>query len=413
MSYNPLVTDVYGNAFVVAGGPQADAFGRARVAAPETLFSVSFQYDAQPLLMQTVVNGSATATKIANTSAVQLSTVDGTTAHGVDFQSKGYYRYEPGKSLLIAMTGIIGAAKANVRSQVGFFDANDGVFFDQNNGIGVTVRTSTSGSPVDTFVAQASWNIDKMDGTGVSGITIDFSKGQIFLIDLQWLGSGRVRFGFDVNGYAYYCHQVNNANLLILPYMNTACLPVHWAIHNTGAASGATTMQANCATVISEGDNDVPSALHFGVGNTTMIASISTTRTALITIRPTLTFNSLVNRSRISNIEFDVYNNDGTTGGYWELVYNGTLGGSPSYHSVDSNSGVEFDVAGTTCTGGIVIASGVAQPAHQSTVTVLRSKLPLTLDATGSVQDTLTLCLRAYTSSISNAAGAFRWQEER
>jgi hypothetical protein len=408
MAYNGGATQV--NAFI---GNSSDAFGRGRTAHPETLFNVSFEYDAQPLLMQTVVNGSATATKTAGQSSVTLSTVDGTTAHGVDFQSKPYMRYEPGKSLLIAQTGIIGAAKANVRSQIGYYDANNGVFFDQNNGIAVTVRTNTSGSPVDSTVAQASWNLDKMDGSGASGVTIDFTKGQIFIIDLQWLGSGRVRFGFDVQGIITYCHQVNNANLIILPYMNTACLPLHWAIHNTGAASGATTLQANCGTVIAEGGNDSPAALTFGVGNAALVASISTTRTALLTIRPKTTFNSITNRSKISVLEVDLYNNDGTTGGYWELVYNGTLGGSPSYNSADANSGVEFDVAGTTCTGGTVIAAGVCQPAHSSTTQVLLSKLPITLDAAGSIQDLLTLCLRAYSSSISGATGAFRWKEER
>ena len=408
MAYNGGQTQI--NGFV---GGASDAFGRGRTAHPVALFNVFFQYDTQPLLMQTVVNGSATATKTANESSVTLSTVDGTTAHGVDFQSKQYLRYEPGKSLLIAMTGIIGAAKANVRSQVGYFDANDGAFFDQNNGIGVTVRTSTSGSPVDATVLQASWNLDKMDGTGSSGVSIDLTKGQIFIIDLQWLGSGRVRFGFDVNGVVIYCHQVQNANLITLPYMNTACLPLHWAIHNTGTASGATTMQANCGAVISEGGNDIPASLTFGVGNAALVTSINTTRTALLTISPTLTFNSIVNRSRISAVELDIYNNDGTTGGYWELVYNGSLGGSPVYNSVDANSCVEFDVAGTTCTGGTVVAAGTCQPAHSLTTIVLFSKLPITLNGAGSTQDVLTLCVRAYSGTISGAAGAFRWREER
>ena len=390
-----------------------DAFGRGRVSEPQTLFNVSFQYDAQPLLMQVLNVGAGTGVKTTNVSSVTLATGDNTSGDGSILQSKGYYRYEPGKSQFICMTGIIGAVKANVRAQIGYYDVNDGVFFDNNNGVmNVTVRTHTSGSPVDTAVAQASWNLDKMDGTGASGITLDFTKTQIFIIDMEWLGVGRVRFGFNVAGVTYYCHQVLNANVLTLPYMNTANLPLRWEIHNTGTAAGTTSMTAICGSIVSEGGAQSPVALRFGVGNATMIASISS-RVALLTIRPKTTFNSITNRTRVSIFDVDIYNNDGTTGGYWELLLNTTLGGSPVYNSVDANSGVEFDVAGTTCTGGTVVAAGTCPPAHQSTETVLDSKWPLTLDIAGTGQDTLTLAVRAYTGSISNAAGAMRWKEER
>lgn len=45
---------------------------------------------------------------------------------------------------------------------------------------------------------------------------------------------------------------------------------------------------------------------------------------------------------------------------YWEVVRGGTLGGTPSYTSAGANSAVEYDVAGTTVTGGEVVASGFA-----------------------------------------------------
>jgi len=418
MSFFPFNTDSYSDVLVAFGTAQADSFGRGRTSHPETLFNAFFQYDAQPLLMQTVVNGSATATKIANTSAIQLSTVDGTIGHGVDFQSKGYWRYEPGKSLLIAMTGIIGGAKANVRSQIGYYDANDGIFFDQNNGMNVTIRTSTSGSPVDAAVAQASWNIDTMSGSGLnpSGVTLDFTKGQIFVMDLQWLGSGRVRFGFNVNGQLYYCHQIQNANLITLPYMNTACLPVHWAIHNTGAASGATTMQANCASVIAEGGNDIPSALPFSANNgTTTVSAASGARTPILSIQVKTTFNSITNRSKITPNELTL-SITGANNILWELIYNGTLTGA-SFASVDANSGVNKDVAASAISGGTVVASGYASTsgggAGRGALTVnFVSKIPFTLDAAGAVADIFTVCASGIGGSVPTVA-EISWTEER
>ena len=47
------------------------------------------------------------------------------------------------------------------------------------------LRSSTSGAPVEREVQQSEWNIDPFDGTGPSGITLDFTCTQILLIDAQ------------------------------------------------------------------------------------------------------------------------------------------------------------------------------------------------------------------------------------
>jgi hypothetical protein len=52
----------------------------------------------------------------------------------------------------------------------------------------------------ETVVPQTNWNIDKLDGTGISGITLDISKAQILWMDIEWLGLGTVRIGFVING---------------------------------------------------------------------------------------------------------------------------------------------------------------------------------------------------------------------
>ena len=343
-NYTDVATDALGNLSITAGGAGSDAFGRLRISEPTTLFNVSFQYDAQPLLMNTVVNGSATATKTANVSSVTLSTVDGTTAHGVDFISKQYSRYEPGKSQLIVMTGTIGAAKANVRSLIGYFDTNDGVFFDQNNGMNVTQRTSTSGSPVDTPIAQASWNVDKCDGTGPSAFNADFTKTQIFFIDFEWLGTGRVRFGFFDKGIPIIAHQIYNDNTITVPYMNTANLPLHWAIHNTGAASGATTMTAICGSVLSEGGQQQPKALQFSASNGITGISVGTTLLPLISISPSLLFNSIANRGAYKLLDLGIMNQNNNMG-QWVLRFNPSLAGTPAFASVDPESSMTFDVA--------------------------------------------------------------------
>src|SRR5579863_8450224 len=185
------------------------------------------------------------------------------------------------------MTGFLGAIKTNVAQRIGYFDANDGVFFYQDGtNLGVAVRTSTSGSPVTTLIPQSTWNIDKLDGTGSSGITITTANTQIFVIDLQWLGTGRVRFGFDIGGVIVYCHAINNANAgETSPYMNTGSLPCRYEITNTGTAASTTTMKAICTSVISEGGAEIVGGLQFSASNGTTTVGV-TTRRPVLSIAP-------------------------------------------------------------------------------------------------------------------------------
>lgn len=144
-------------------------------------------------------------------------------------------------------TGVIGSPVVNLTKRIGAFDANNGVFFELS---GSTLNVGIRKGASDTKVAQDSWNIDKLDGTGVSGLTLDISKAQIFVVDYEWLGVGRVRFGFVINGNIYYCHQSLHANIATSVYMSTPNLPVRYEIVSTG---GVGSLQQICCSVMSEG----------------------------------------------------------------------------------------------------------------------------------------------------------------
>lgn len=154
---------------------------------------------------------------------------------------------------MILLTGVIGIGSSGITQEIGQFNDDNGLFFRIDDGIAYVVRrTKTSGSVVDNSVAQSSWNIDAMDGTGNSGITIDFDKTQIFIIDYEWLGVGRVRMGFVIGGSIYYCHEFLNSNVLTVVYMSTPNLPLRYSIENDGTGA-ASTLDHICSTVISEG----------------------------------------------------------------------------------------------------------------------------------------------------------------
>jgi hypothetical protein len=145
-------------------------------------------------------------------SSVFLSVKSLTTDSAIRHTHK-YNAYVPGKSQLCFFTFIVGST----------------------NNVSLLLRTSTSGSVDDSRkVTQANWNIDTMDGSGASGLTIDFTKTQILVIDLQWLGVGRVRLYWDIDGTLQLFHEFLNANIQDVVYMKTPSLPAWYEISNSG-----------------------------------------------------------------------------------------------------------------------------------------------------------------------------------
>lgn len=405
----------YLNGISIKDSVNLDAFARLRVSQPIGLHDSKMTYDLNPLIWETTLTGSGSVTHLPNESAARMRC---TTASGdkVVRQSR-YIQYRPGKSQMVLITGVFGAKKANVRTRAGLFDANNGVFYE-NDGtdLKVVVRSYTSGSPVDTAVAQSSWNIDKLDGTGASGVTLDPSKGNILFIDAEWLGVGRVRFGWVINGIPIYCHAFNHANSVSTVYATTLSLPVRYEIENTGVAASTTDMLQICSSVQAEGGDVATNGQITACGNGITTIAV-TTRRAVLSIRPKATFNSVVNRTRIDPLGFDLYVD---ASAYYEIIRGGTLGGSPSWTSAGANSAVEFDVAGTTVTGGDVVDSGyitTSGAASKSSTEIDFANhgilpLPLSLDAAGANPILLTIAVTSFTGTANSAATA-NWVEVR
>lgn len=343
-SYPALVTL---NEPVSIGGTSADAFGRARISPPVTLFDCQNRYAKNPDFDESV-SGSATVTYSADESSVLLN-VTNASGDKVVRETKRVFAYQPGKSLLVMNTFVMPTAHANLRCRVGYFGVNNGVFFERSGtALRMVRRTYTSGSPVDNVVAQADWNGDKLDGTGSSGLTLDTTKAQIFWQDFEWLGVGSVRTGFIINGKFIVCHTFNHANILALVYMTTAILPIRYEIENTGATDGSRTMRQICSTVISEGGYEKKTVLQ--TASTATATTVDTTLVPLVSLR--------LDSNRLDSLVIpDGYNvlplaSSGTTFEI-QLVKNATLTG-PSWTQTTSDN-VEYDVSATAMTGGTVV----------------------------------------------------------
>ena len=97
---------------------------------------------------------------------------------------------------------------------------------------GITISSPSKAvisKTIDTKIPQSQWNIDKMDGTGLSRFNIDLTKMQMFYIDYSWYGAGFVRWGLrDNTGNVKYAHKLLNNNTNTEAYMRSGNLPARY-----------------------------------------------------------------------------------------------------------------------------------------------------------------------------------------
>lgn len=419
-----VVADKYGNLHTTIGkSTSLDAFSRLRTSNPVTVFDSQNQYDMTPLLWENTVGGAGTPTHSVNESCVVMST--GGTASGdyVYRQTKQYFRYQPGKSQLIVLTGVPGSIIVGRRQRWGCFDSQNGLFFEQNGTtLNVVRRTNTSGTVTDNVIPQGSWSGDSLSttiGTTYGTFNLDTTKANVYFIDFQWLGVGRVRFGvYDGEALPLVAHEIDNANTLDTVYMTTGNLPVRFEIENTANCSPIGTMKQICTTVISEGGFETERGL-FQTANTGTNVTAVTGRRSVLSIRPSGSFNGIVNRAQIETLAFDIL---GQTGGvadiFYEIVYNPTFSGTPTWTAVGtSTSCMEYSTHGTpaigSVSGGVIIDSGYIEVASKATGQLskeLISKLPVVLDTAGSTPIPVSIVCSSMGASV-NVAAAFNWKE--
>ena len=327
-----------------------DAFGRQRVSQPYTLFDSQSRYAADNQFSESTANG-ASITYNADEAAVLLSadTTSGSTAVRQTYRS---FPYQPGKGLLILATFVMAAAQANLRQRVGYFNTQNGVFFQKTNATNAFVlRSYVTGTVSDVrTVNQADWNGDKLDGTGASGVTLDTTKAQILWMDFEWLGVGSVRCGFIIDGQYIVCHTFKNANTISNVYMTTAILPVRYEIAATATMSAGATMKQICSTVISEGGFQQVSQEHVA-RRTTSFANIDTAAFCpIVSIRlASGRTGAVVLPSRVQFLPLTSQNYE------IALIKNPTLTSATWAATVPSDSNVDYDVAATAMSGGTIV----------------------------------------------------------
>ncbi len=383
-----------------------DSFSRLRVCNPLTLLDSKQIHDNKPLFWDDQeVSGSGTTSVYDHDTASSTIGVGDTTEGKRVRQTKMRFNYQPGKSFLCIFTGVLGVGAAGITQEIGYFDDNNGMFFRcDGGGLSVVVRTNVPGTPVDTVITQANWNRDKLDGTGSSGIVLDATKAEVFFIDFEWLGVGRVRYGFFIDGVPVYCHSVDNSNVLTTVYTSTPNLPVRYSIDNDGTGAAAELVHL-CSTVISEGGSDeLGISRYASTGGTHVDANVANTVYALVGIRLKAAHIDAVVVTETMSVLSET--NDDFE---WIIFLNPTVAGTFTYGD-ETNSVVQTATGATanTITNGTLIDGGFTNQ-KVGVTKLIRNALYLGSTIAG-VPDEIVLCVRPL-STNADIQGGITWKE--
>jgi hypothetical protein len=188
-------------------------------------------------------------------------------------------------------------------------------------------------------------------------------------MDIEWLGLGSVRTGFIIDGFFVPCHTFQHANLITSTYITTASLPLRYEIENTGTTASASTLKQVCSTVISEGGYELRGAQQ------SVQTAINAPRdlTTIATYYPVISLRLKASPNRLDAIviltALSIMGITNNANYNWQVIASGTTTGG-TWTSAGVDSGVEYNLTGTSFTGGRILASGFFNGSNQGSTPV-------------------------------------------
>lgn len=336
---------------VKVSGDTSSQFDELVVANRTPLIELNSSYGVSAIRDVTLETGSAS---IAGESSGEIKISTGTTGASLALlESAELGRYIPGFGAEFGI-GVriptLPTGNQNVFWGAATVERNDGIYFgvDATGPYVAVLRNS-----VETKIRQDEWNIDKLDGTGASGVTLDLTEGTIFQVDFTWYGYGNISWGIitPVAGKQTLvrCHQfkpneqtsVESPNLNLFVYAGNGGTETNIDVYVGGRQYAIV-------------GRYLPKYRYSGEsrGTNASKVSTSTTRIPLVTFRAKTAFRDrsirLQKFSAIVSSEPVII----------EFVLNGSLTGAsystPTNHTA-AETALEVDTSATAISGGVTI----------------------------------------------------------
>lgn len=277
-----------------------------------------------------------------------------------------------------------------------------------------TVSTTQVGVlPVETFISQSNWNIDKLDGTGQSQFKLNPHLGNVYNIGYQYLGFGDPVFSVEDSktGMFTTCHRINSANNATTTVLKNPQMSARWIAVNSGSNTSVTVRGASAGT-FTEGNvirNIGPSFAYFNTLN-----DVSTNLVPVMTLRPNHIFQNQSSYGEIDLFNISVGTDTGNASTIRLLkvfIYkNAVLNGPVNFQHIDTNRSVtSVDTAATSLTinGGTQLVKSFLVGSNTSEIISLTNENFFI--TTG---ETLTVAVQTAGGTISTVVASVSWFED-
>jgi hypothetical protein len=240
--------------------------------------------------------------------------------------------------------------------RAGVFDEENGYYFEVSKlndefQASVVRRSKTSGVVEEEIIPQSAWNIDKLDGTGESGKTLDLSKVQMLCLEYTWYGAGGAVLGFEIDRNIYFCHWFSAGNRLTSFINSDPDLPIRYELFNNSVTAANSNLYIG--GIFLAVDGSLETRLGYSRGYVTpprnVIGAIP-----LLSLRTKLNYKGLLNKADVRLSDFELF---GTAEGYYSLMYNATVPDG-TWVSVGDDSACEYNDTGTSVSGGTTLYAG-------------------------------------------------------
>lgn len=219
---------------------------------------------------------------------------------------------------------------------------------------GTFAETRAGALGTDTFIPQTSWNMDVMDGTGPSGMTLDPAVLNVYKIDLQWMATGTIKFKIlnPECGQMVTVHILRHSNSSTMPMIVNPTFKVGWVAGSFGSTTNIM-VQGGAVQIANQGKLPI---FYLNETYSLQVGSIGPTLTNLYTLRLDGIFQDKISQVKVvlQSIDMSEQGQNQTIASV-RLIKGADVAGSPNFTKVGVNSPMSVDVDGTTVTGGTVV----------------------------------------------------------
>ena len=283
-------------------------------------------------------------------------------------------------------------------------DAKSGTYSLASVGAGTFAQTRGGAADGDNWTYQANFNLDPLDGTGSSGMTIDPTKGNVFEISYQWLGFGAITYSIEdpESGNFFEFHEINYANQNTTPSLLSPSMQMEVVAASLGSTTDLTVQCASMATFIQGGIQ------HYGKPHAAdaAVSTSSSSPVPALSIKAANVFNGKINfaEAHLKLISFAT-SSSGNKPAAIEIYRDATLTAPLWTYTSEGISHIIQDTTASAMSGGeLIMAFSLPSTGSQ---TVDLSPLNITLTKV----DTLTVGVKSVNGTIDFDV-ALTWEED-